>query len=88
MKSGESKLWFHIHCMPQFKLKFSIKIIKIDIICTVGQKNIYIYFNANYRTEMKLVPVIMDYCLLRFEAFKFFVGLRLHGGFSPNFIFF
>ena len=23
-----------------------------------------IYFNANYRREMKLVPIFMDYCLL------------------------
>ena len=31
-----------------------------------------IYFNANYRREMKLVPIIMDYCLLQFDALKFF----------------
>ena len=32
---------------------------------TVGQKNsTRIYFNTNYRTEMTLVPIIMDYCLL------------------------
>ena len=34
--------------------------------CTVGQRkkkekrNTPIYFNTNYRTEMKLVPVMMD----------------------------
>ena len=44
--------------------------------CNVGQekKKGYtpIYFNTNYRTEMKLVPIIMDYyCLLQFDALKF-----------------
>ena len=28
------------------------------------KRNTPIYFNANYRREMKLVPIIMDYCLL------------------------
>ena len=28
------------------------------------KKNIPIYLNTNYRTEMELVPIIMDYCLL------------------------
>ena len=35
--------------------------------CTVGQKkkrNTPIYFNTNYCGEMKLVPIIMDYCVL------------------------
>ena len=37
--------------------------------CTVGQKkqNTPINFNTNYRKEMKLVPIIMDYCLLQFK---------------------
>ena len=39
-----------------------------------------VYFNINYRTEVKLVPIIMDYCLLQFDALKFFLGVRLHGG--------
>ena len=42
--------------------------------------NTPIYFNTNHRTEMKLVPIIMDYCLLQFDALKFFLGVRLHGG--------
>ena len=50
-------------------------------------RNIPIYFNANYRTERKLVP-IMDYCLLHFDALKSFLGVRLHGGSQPNFNFF
>ena len=35
-------------------------------------QNAPIYFNANDRTEMKLVPIIMDYCLLQFDVLKFF----------------
>ena len=38
-----------------------------------------IYFNTNYRTEMKLVPIITDYSLLQFDALKFFLGVRSHG---------
>ena len=54
-----------------------------------NKRNTPIYFNTNYRTEMKLVPIIMDYCLLQFDALKFFLGDRLHGGGSlPNFNFF
>ena len=37
---------------------------------------------------MKLVPIIMDYCLLHFNALKFFLGVRLHGVSQPNFHFF
>ena len=46
------------------------------------------YFNRNHRTEMKLVPIIMDYWLLQFDALKFFLWVRLHGGSQPNFNFF
>ena len=46
------------------------------------------YFNTNYLIEMKLVPMIMDCCLLQFEASKFFLGVRLHGDSLPNFNFF
>ena len=28
------------------------------------KRNTPIYFNTNYRREMKLVAIIMDYCLL------------------------
>ena len=53
------------------------------------KRNTPIYFDTNYRTEMKLVPIIMDYCLLQFDILKFFLGVRLHGGGSqPNFNFF
>ena len=51
-------------------------------------KNTPVYFNTNYRTEMKLVPIIMDYCPLHLDALKCFLGMRLHGGSLPNFKFF
>ena len=45
--------------------------------------------NTNYRREMINVPIIMDYCLLQFDALKFVLGVRLHGGGSlPCFNFF
>ena len=37
---------------------------------------------------MKLVPIILDYCLLQFDAFKIFLEVRLYGGSLPNFNFF
>ena len=57
-------------------------------LCTVGQKNkttakkkknTPIKLNANYHTEMKLGPIIMDYCLFQFDTLKFFFRLRLNG---------
>ena len=44
-----------------------------------SKKKKTIYFNTNYRTEMKLVPIIMDYSLLQFDAFKFVLKVRLQG---------
>ena len=44
------------------------------------KRNTPIYFNTNYRREMKLVPIIMNYCLLKFNALIFFLSVRLHGG--------
>ena len=52
------------------------------------KQNTPIYFNTNYLTEMKLVPIIMDYCLLSFDALKFFLEVRLHRASLPNFNFF
>ena len=61
------------------------------LVCKVGQKkkerNAPIYFSTYYRIEMHLVLIIMVYCLLSFNALKFFLGVRLHGGFRPNFNF-
>ena len=39
---------------------------------TTTTKNTPIYFSTNYHTEMKLVPIIMDYGLLQFDSLKFF----------------
>ena len=47
-----------------------------------------IYFNLSYCTEIKMVPIIMDYCLFQFDSLKFFIGVHLHGGSQPNFNFF
>ena len=52
------------------------------------KRNAPIYFNTKYRIEMKLVPIIIDDCLLQFDALKFFLGIRLHGRSLPNFNFF
>ena len=52
------------------------------------KKNTSNYFNTNYHGEMKVVPIIMDYCLLQFDALKFFLRVRLHGESLPNFNFF
>ena len=46
-----------------------------------------IYFNTKYRTELKLVPIIMDYCLLQFDALKFFLRVCLHAGVNLTLIF-
>ena len=46
------------------------------------------YFNINFRTEIKLVPIIMDYCLLQFDALEIFLEVRLHGESLPNYNFF
>ena len=51
------------------------------------KKNTLIYFNTNYRTEMKLLPIIMDYSLLQFDALRFFLGVRLHGESLHNLFF-
>ena len=52
------------------------------------KRNTLIYVNTNCHTEMKLVPIIMDYCLLQFNVLKFFLGVHLLGGSQPNFNFF
>ena len=52
------------------------------------KRNIFVNYNTYYRTEMELVPVIMDYCLLQFDALKIFLGVPLQGGSLPNLYFF
>ena len=50
-------------------------------------RNTPIYFNKNHRTEMKLVPNIIYHLLRQFDALKFVLGVRLHGGYLSNFNF-
>ena len=45
-------------------------------------------FNTNYRRELKLIPINMDYFLLQFDAIKFFLEVRPYGGSLPNFNYF
>ena len=52
-----------------------------------NKKHTLIYFNTNYCRKMKLVPIIIDYYLLKFNALKFFLEVHLHGGSLPNFNF-
>ena len=51
------------------------------------KRNTPIYFNINYHTEMKLVPIIMDYCLLQLDTLMFFLRVHLYGRSLPNLIF-
>ena len=43
---------------------------------------------TNYRRETQFIPINMHYCLVQFDALKFFIGIRLHRGPQPNFNFF
>ena len=43
--------------------------------------------NKNYRSEIKIIPIKMDYCVLIFNALNFFLVVRLHRVSVPNFIF-
>ena len=43
--------------------------------------------NVKCRRGMKLIPVNMNYCLLKFYALKIVLGVRLHGGLYLTFIF-
>ena len=52
------------------------------------KKNTPVYFKTNYRREIKLAPINMDYSLLQFHDLKFVLGVHLHGGFVTNFNFF
>ena len=90
-----TQMYFHIqnnetlYCLGNFSPVNILSASLSTVQYTKKKKwNIPIYFNTNHRTEMKLVPVFMDYCLLQFDALKFFLGVRLHGGSRPNFNFF
>ena len=80
-------LWKSIY-FKHFVYRISYRYIVYMYSTQVRKKNILIYSNTNYSIEMKLVSIIMDYCLLQFDALKFFLGGRLHGGSQPNFNFF
>ena len=81
---------FCTHQIPKIRNAFLLNLVTFPWMYSRSNKkrNTPIYFNTNYRREMKLVPIIMDYCLLQFDALKFFLGVRLHGGSLPNFNFF
>ena len=83
--SYHAKTHFKKIMLIGFNLLFFCRLLYIQSRqCTASQKkkkrNTPIYFFTNYRTERKLVPIIMDYCLLQFDALKFFLGVRLHRG--------
>ena len=52
------------------------------------KQNTPISSKANYRREIKLKPINMDYCLLQFDALKFFLWVHLHVWSLPNFDYF
>ena len=57
-------------------------------VCSVGQEknpSTSIYFYTNYRAEMKLLPIIIYYCLLQFDALKFFLGSVYVAGLNLTF---
>ena len=60
------------------------------MLCTVGQENKIkkqstpINFITNYRKEIGLISINMDYCLLQVSALKFILSVRLRGGSLPK----
>ena len=83
----------HLYSLNKKKKKIEqcISLYRYKCICTVGQKkntkHSYL-FQCKLSYRKKLVPIIMDYCLFQFNAIKFFLRVRLHGGSLPNFNFF
>ena len=61
---------FEIH----YGISYTFAYLLSDHIILVGQKtkNTPINSNTNYRREMKLIPINMDYCLLQNIALKIF----------------
>ena len=51
------------------------------------KRNTLIYFNTNYNTETKLVSIIIDHCLLGFDALNLFLGSVRMGGLYLSLIF-
>ena len=82
-------LFFFSKCYLKLSTVFSLVIERILAQSVKKKKrNINIYFNTNYHTQMKLISIIKDYCLLQSDALKSFLGIRLHGGSLPIFNFF
>ena len=77
----KSLLMFYHNRMSVYICKIEssfVKLITQYLSSTVGQKkkwNIPTYSKTNYRREMKLIPINMDYCLLYFDALIFFLGV-------------
>ena len=68
----KSHVWnFHIHSRSEKKKEKRKE-----------KQNTSIYFNTNYLRDTKLVQIIIDYCLLQFDALKIFLRVHLHGGVS------
>ena len=87
--SAKSKHWH-----PQRKsVKHLLNVGRIEEIYLIysrpkkKKRNIPVISNANYRREMKLIPIEVDYCLFLFDALKFFLGVHLNegGGVVRNF---
>ena len=49
------------------------------------KRNTPINSNTNYRGEIKIALVNVDYYLLQLDALKNFLGVLLHDGSLPNF---
>ena len=83
---------FELNRMPPsyiYHFQYSTVIIKRTVInLNLKKKDTPINSITNYRSEVKLIPINMDYCLLQFDDLKFFSGVRLHKGSPPNFNFF
>ena len=62
LKKNEVYLCFKILLQRGHHLKLHVQSVKNKK--KKKKKNTTVYFNTNYCTKMKLVPVIMDYCLL------------------------
>ena len=88
MEKNEQKNWMvAFNCLnkkfckrKRKKEKMAMNDNNMTIIIIIIKRNTTIYFNTNYRTEMKLVPIIVDYRLLQFDALNFFLEVRLHRG--------
>ena len=82
-KTGECNL-IKICWMKFLKLLFKVPIKKstfdiLNVQSIKKKRNTPFNSKANYYTEIKLIPINVDYCLLWFNALNFFLRVRLHG---------